>query len=91
MTRYLLLHIILHGNIHDTSYINVDEFHHRNALMEFQRQENYEILPKSLDKTYGDVLKSFHLPNFVIERVAIPRETERNLEIEARVTTFEQR
>ena len=71
MTRYPLLHIVFHGNIHDTLCINVDEFHHENTSEKTLRQENYEILPKSLDKTCQNVLKSFQPANFAVERTAM--------------------
>ena len=71
MTRYPLFHIVFHGNIHDTVCINVDEFHHENAFAKTLRQENYEILPKSLDKTCQNVLKSFQPANFAVKRSVI--------------------
>ena len=71
MTRNSLLHIVFHGNIHDTVCINVDEFHHENTSAKTLRQENYEILSKSLDKTHQNVLKSFQPANFAVERTAM--------------------
>jgi len=71
MTRYPLFHIVFHGNIHDTICINVDEFHHENTFAKTLRQEIYEILPKSLDKTCQNVLKSFQPANFAVERAAM--------------------
>ncbi len=71
MTRYPLFHIVFHGNIHDTTCINVDEFHHESAFAKTLRQEIYEILPKPLDKTCQNVLKSFQPANFAAERAAM--------------------
>ena len=71
MTRYPLLHIVFHGNIHDTLCIKVDEFHHKSASSKNSRQENYEILPKTLDKRRRDVLKSFQPAYFAVNRAAV--------------------
>lgn len=71
MIRYPLLHIVFHGNIHDTLCIKVDEFHHESASSKNSRQENYEILPKTLDKRRRDVLKSFQPAYFAVNRAAV--------------------
>ena len=72
MTRYPLFRLGFHSNIHDTLCINIDEFHHEETSMTILRQEIYEILPKSLDKTCRYVLKSFQSANFAVERAAMP-------------------
>ena len=58
MTPTRLNHIIIHDNIFDTHYVNVDGIHHIRRKNPSDREKNYEILQKPLDNRLSYELKS---------------------------------